>query len=123
MRRTSTDASGELVAHLALDIAGRIVEFVGPYTSLTDTMGFSAWTAKECPTSHELMYPLSQYRYWAATSDASADDDQVSGWESSTNRTAPMFVASHAASHDPITHGTLVSELMNFTGAEASIIK
>ena len=104
------------------------VEFVGPLSTLDDATGFDEWTTDECPAAHALKWPLTQYRRWARDANrdndgSSVTDDQVTGWKNAKNRTVPLFVASHAASHDPVTHGTLVASLMNFTNASASTLQ
>jgi hypothetical protein len=52
--RTSSDADGETVAHIGVSLAGRIVEFVGPATSLGD-WDAPRWSRDECPEAHSLV--------------------------------------------------------------------
>ena len=112
---------GYMMAHIGVDVAGRVVELVGPAVTLDDDAGFTAWADSECPAAHALPYAMQSYDEWASATSFD-DDDEISGWQSD-DRPVPMFAGTSVASHDPTLHSTLFTQLYNFTGVSATVLQ
>lgn len=67
------------------------------------------------------MHSMAQYDAWASTIELT-HDDMAENWENATTRQAPLFVAAHAAAHDPATYGTLISEVTTTSGTVTRIV-
>ncbi|KAH8094278.1 hypothetical protein JL720_4272 [Aureococcus anophagefferens] len=72
--RVSVDPDGVRVAHVGVAVAGRVVEFVGPASSLGESWTAPAWAEAECPAAHALVSSLAELEDagGAAVDDATA---------------------------------------------------
>ena len=109
------------IAHIGVDVAGRVVEIVGPYENLHDNTDFNVWADIECPAAHALSYTEDEYNNWAMS--FFIGDDEVDGWEDRMEVSTPLFVGTSASSHDPQLHGEMMTEMYNYTGAKATLIE
>lgn len=126
--RLSSSEGTDDVAHVGIQLAGRMYELVGPASSITsgdyssttaDLISlFSAWSDDECPEAHELsqhnLTALSTY-YKAAYKTLGAQD-----WETSTGLYTPMLVGMTAASSALSGVSSVLSALETVAGASTS---
>ena len=71
LERTSRDVDGVRVAHVGFNVAGRVLELVGPAASLGARWDAPAWSADECAAAHAL---VSSVRALDAAGGAAVDD-------------------------------------------------
>ena len=127
-RRTSffaddaDDGDATEAAHLGVQVAGRLVELVGPFDSLADADGFVPWKEHECPTAHALRFRASEYSEWASA--VELYDDEVVAWGARDfGRETPLFAAAHATASDPEERAALFGALGNLTDAAVSVLE
>ena len=118
------------IAHLGVPLEGRIIELVGPLSSLPDAAqaDYAAWddSAGECAACHALAggaYEDYVDYYEAAADTATWDDDEANddGDEAAADaRSQPMLVGIHVSrsADEPASHdAALWRHLETFTGA------
>jgi len=121
MKRLSTDSDGATVAHLSLDVYGRLYELVGPASDL-DTTDFEFWSEDtECAAVQGIPESLKsmedKYAQMKNSHDSSSTDDEVASF----SMAVPMLVH-HSIATDDFSKQNDFAHLEKFTGATVSDI-
>mmetsp|Transcript_46249 Transcript_46249/g.93345 ORF Transcript_46249/g.93345 Transcript_46249/m.93345 type:complete len:556 (+) Transcript_46249:80-1747(+) len=119
MRRLSTDSDGATVAHVSMNVQGRLYELVGPAADL-DTSGFSYWKEDtECAAVQGVPESLKsmrdKYDEIKTYHDSSSTDDEVANFA----LPVPMLVH-HSIATDDFSKQNDLAHLVKFTGASVS---
>lgn len=118
MKRISLDSTGMEVAHVGLNIEGRVYELVAPAADLDPPVRstFKYWSDEECSEAHELQETLEAYKekYYELKEimDEVATDDEVENFDFDV----PMIVRVSIATDD-FTKQNDLAHLHMFTGA------
>uniref|UniRef100_A0A7S2AYI5 Uncharacterized protein n=1 Tax=Octactis speculum TaxID=3111310 RepID=A0A7S2AYI5_9STRA len=117
--------SGDMYAHILIQINGRIYEVIGASTSELDLAKFKAWDDSECKGAHVPIKPVSFYQNQVMELMSDWDDDAISRtavFEEETGLPPLLFVGVSVATDSlhSLKFDSLVTDSQRFANADWS---